>query len=89
MIPKFLAWPTGWMMVLFIQTGTREEGPGLEREMRLDWILDFLNFELARQTAGNMALELREICALHKEHRVELRGTKTFMRHAERGTVCT
>ena len=52
--PEFQDWPTGWMLVLFIQTGTGEESMGLERKIGLDF--DFLNWEmLAPKTKGNIA----------------------------------
>lgn len=56
--PKFQARPAGWVLVLFVHTGTREESTGLERKLSLDF--DFLNFEmLALKTKGNKDLEFR------------------------------
>ena len=60
-------------MSLFTHRGTREEGISLERKMSLDWIFDFLNFEvLAEKTTRNRALELEKICTVHMELRPEL-----------------
>lgn len=42
MTPEFPDWLVGRMLVLFIQTGIRKEGTGLERRMSLDfWLCEF------------------------------------------------
>lgn len=67
------------MVVLFIQTGTREEGASLERKMSL--IFDFLNFEmLAQKTAGNMAWNSARFALYIESRDLHTWGAKTLLR---------